>query len=125
LADGSQVVSFNRERRQLDQVFMDLINNPSADEDLRAQALFFAAQREQMDLAFLKQIYAKAESRDMKLQICHVITRMEDEEAGLDALIEIIRTEDDPEVRREAVFWISRYDNERAAEFLLEVINEE
>jgi HEAT repeat protein len=108
-----------------DQVFMDLINNPNADEDLRAQALFFAAQREQLDLAFLRQVYAKAESRDMKLQICHVITRMEDEEAGLDALIEIIRMEDDPEVKREAVFWISRYDSERAAEFLLEVINEE
>lgn len=44
---------------------------------------------------------------------------------GLDALIEIIRIEDDPEIRREAVFWVSRYDSERAAEFLLEVINKE
>ena len=108
-----------------DQVFMDLINNPAADEGLRTQALYFAARRDQLDLAFLKEIYAKAESRDMKLQICHVITRMDDEEASLDALIEIIRTEDDLEIKQEAVFWISRYDSERAAEFLLEVINEE
>jgi hypothetical protein len=61
----------------------------------------------------------------MKLQICHVITRMDDEEAALDALIEIIRMEDDPEIKQEAVFWVSRFDSDRAAEFLLEVINEE
>ncbi|MEN8005856.1 MAG: HEAT repeat domain-containing protein [Candidatus Krumholzibacteriota bacterium] len=108
-----------------DQIFIDLINNPRADEDLRTQALYFAAQREQLDLDFLKQIYAKAESRDMKQQICHVITRMDDEEAALDALIEIIRTEDDPEIKQEAVFWVSRFDSERAAEFLLDVINDE
>jgi len=108
-----------------DQVFMDFINNPQADEDLRARALFFAAQRGQLDLALLRQIYAKAESRDMKRQICHVITRMDDKEAGLDALIEIVRMENDPEIKQEAVFWISRFDSDRAAEFLLEVINEE
>ncbi len=108
-----------------DQVFMDLINNPNADEDLRTQALYFAAERGQLDVAFLRQIYTKAESRDMKQQVCHAITRMDDEEAALDALIEIIRLEDDPEIRQEAVFWVSRFDSERAAEFLLEVINEE
>jgi len=108
-----------------DQVFMDLINNPSADEELRAQAMFFAAQRGQLDLAFVRQVYAKTESQDMKRQICHVITRMDDEEAALDALIEIIRMEDDPEIKQEAVFWVSRFDSDRAAEFLLEVINEE
>jgi hypothetical protein len=108
-----------------DKVFLDLINNPQADEELRAQALYFAAQRGQLDVAFLRQIYAQAESRDMKQQICHAITRMDDEEAALDALIEIIRMEDDPEIKQEAVFWVSRFDSERAAEFLLEVINEE
>jgi HEAT repeat protein len=108
-----------------DQVFMDLINNPQADEDLRTQALFFAAERGQLDIGFLKQIYAKAESRDMKQQVCHAITRMDDEEAALDALIEIIRMEDDPKIKQEAVFWVSRFDSERAAEFLVEVINEE
>jgi len=108
-----------------DQVFMDLINNPSADEELRAQAMFFAAQRGQLDLAFVRQVYAKTESRDMKRQICHVITRMDNEEAALDALIEIIRMEEDPEIRQEAVFWVSRFDSDRAAEFLLEVINKE
>ena len=61
----------------------------------------------------------------MKLQVCHAITRMENDDAALDALIEIIRMEDDPDIKQEAVFWVSRFDSERAAEFLLEVINEE
>ena len=108
-----------------DQVFMDLINNPEADEELRTQALFFAAERGDLDMKFLRQVYAKAESRDMKLQVCHAITRMDDDDAALDALIEIIRMEDDPDIKQEAVFWVSRFDSERAAEFLLEVINEE
>jgi len=108
-----------------DQVFLDLINNPQADEELRTQALFFAAQRGDLDMDFLRQIYTKAESREMKQQVCHAITRMDDEEAALDALIEIIRMEDDPEIKQEAVFWVSRFDSDRAAEFLLEIINEE
>ena len=37
----------------------------------------------------------------------------------------ITRMEDDPEIKQEAVFWVSRFDSDRAAEFLLEVINEE
>jgi hypothetical protein len=107
------------------QVFMDLINNPQADEELRGQALYFAAERGALDVKFLKEVYTRASSRDMKLQVCHAVTRMDDEEAALDALIEIIRLEDDPEIKQEAVFWVSRFDSDRAAEFLLEVINEE
>ncbi len=108
-----------------DQVFMDLINNPQADEELRGQALYFAAERGALDVKFLKEVYSKADSKDMKLQVCHAITRMDDDEAALDALIEIIRMEDDPDIKQEAVFWVSRFDSDRAAEFLLEVINEE
>ena len=48
-------------------------------------------------------------SRDMKLQVCHAVTRIED----------------DPDIKQEAVFWVSRFGRDRAAEFLLEVINEE
>ena len=58
--------------------------------------MFFAARRGQLDLAFVR-------------KICHLIIRMED----------------DPEIKHEAVFWVSRFDSDRAAEFLLEVINEE
>jgi HEAT repeat protein len=108
-----------------DQVFTDLINNPQADDNLRAQALYFAAERGQLDIDFLRQVYTKAENKDMKLQVCHAITRMEDEEEALDALIEIIRIEEDPEIKQEAIFWVSRFDSDKAAEFLLEVINEE
>ena len=44
---------------------------------------------------------------------------------ALKMLIEISRSEEDPEIRRDAVFWIGQFDTDEAAEYLLEVINEE
>ena len=108
-----------------DQVFRDLINNPRADDDLRAQALYFAAERSELSLDFLLDIYHRADSRDLKLQVCHVMSRMDDEDAALDALITIARQEKDPEIRQNVMFWIGRFDNDKAAAYLVEVINQE
>lgn len=108
-----------------DQVYMDLINNPQANDEMRSQALFFAAQRGDLSLDFLRDVYRKADSTELKLQVCHAISRLETSDAGLDALIEIARAETDPEIRQNAMFWIGQYDNDKAAEFLLEIINQD
>lgn len=108
-----------------DQVFMDLIADTAADEGLRAQALFFAAQRGDLSFDFLRDAYRTTESRELKQQICHVLTQMDDKGAALETLIQIVRTETDPEIRRDAVFWIGQFDNPRAADFLLEIIDQE
>lgn len=34
----------------------------------------------------------------------------------------LVRTEQDPEIRQGAVFWLGRFDDPRAAEALLEII---
>jgi HEAT repeat protein len=49
---------------------------------------------------------------------------VEDQDAALEMLIDITRTETDPEIKRDAVFWIGQFDSERAANYLLDVINE-
>ncbi|MGD9546605.1 MAG: HEAT repeat domain-containing protein [Candidatus Krumholzibacteriia bacterium] len=108
-----------------DRVILDLIRNPAADDELRAQALFFASEREKVSLDMVRELYAGTDSRDLKQQICHVLTQMDDEEAALGLLIEIVGMEKDPEIKRDAVFWVSQFDDPRAAEFLLEIINEE
>ncbi len=54
-----------------------------------------------------------------------MISNMEEEDGSLDALIRIARTETDPEIRQNTIFWIGQYDDDEAAEFLLEVINQE
>ncbi len=103
-------------------VLMDLVNNPNADDEMRAQALFFAARQDKVSVGFLRDLYERAEGEDLKLQICHVLTQVDDEDAALDLLIEIARKEKSPELRQQAVFWVGRFDDERAAEFLMEVI---
>ena len=95
------------------------------DEEFQAMALHLCASRGELDLDTIRQLYQQARSRELKQQVCHVLTMHEDRDAALDLLIEIARGEDDPGVRRDAVFWVGQFDDERAAEFLLEIINEE
>ena len=103
---------------------MNLVNKPGADEEFKAMALHFATINGGVDLATLDQLYLNAKSRDLKQQICHVLTMAEDQDKALDLLIKITRTETDPTIKRDAVFWIGQFDSERAADYLLEVINE-
>jgi HEAT repeat protein len=51
------------------------------------------------------------------------ISQQEGSEA-LEALMEIARTEKDPELRNSAIFWIGQIDDPRVEDFLLEIINE-
>jgi hypothetical protein len=107
-----------------DQVFQELIANPEADDELRAQALWMAAQREDLSVDFLVNVYEKAEGQDLKMQVCHVLTQLGDDEEALDALIMIARNEDDPEIKQNAVFWVGQFDSPKAEDFLLEIINQ-
>jgi len=106
-------------------LYLGLINNPETDDELRAQALFFASRHGELSLDFLLGVYESAESQDLKQQVCHVISTQENSDEGLDAMISIARQETDPEIRQHVVFWIGQYDNDKAAEFLLEIINQE
>jgi tetratricopeptide (TPR) repeat protein len=94
------------------------------DEEFQAMVLHFAVQNGDVDLKALREMYKQAQSRDLKQQICHVLTMVEDQDAALEMLIDITRTETDPEIKRDAVFWIGQFDSERAANYLLDVINE-
>jgi HEAT repeat protein len=107
-----------------DDVFMDLISDPSADDEMRAQALHFAAERGNVDTKFVMEIYNNSSDSDLKTQCCWVLSDMGGDEA-LDTLIGIVRKESDPDVRQQAVFWIGQFETDAAADFLLELINEE
>ena len=97
----------------------------SQDEELRARALFMAGHQGHVEAATLKEIYDSTDSVDMKRQICHVLTTLDDREVAFETLLEIVRNEEDPEIRRDAVFWMGQFDDPRAADFLLEIINEQ
>lgn len=101
---------------------MAVAENQEADADLRAMALFNAGRQGTLDAARLRRIYETTDSRDLKLQICHVLSQMKDQPGALDLMLHIVRTEQDPEIRQGAVFWLGRFDDPRAAEALLEII---
>jgi len=107
------------------EALLKIARDPDLDDELRTQALFMAGVHGQVEAGTLKEIYRTTDSRDMKVQICHVLTQLDDSEAGFEALMEILETETDPEIRNEAVFWIGQFDDPRAADYLLKIINEE
>lgn len=104
---------------------MDMARDGELNEDMRAQALFMAGIHGHIEASELKEIYESADSADLKVQICHVLARLDDQAEAFDVMMEILENEEDPEVRGEAVFWIGQFDDPRAAEYLMKVINEE
>ena len=104
---------------------LTLAEDPDADEEVRAMALFNAGAHGQVDAARLRRIYESTGSREVKLQICHVLSQMDDQEDALDLMLHIVKNEDDPELRQGAVFWLGQFDDPRAADALLEIIGGE
>ena len=45
-----------------------------------------------------------------------------DDPAAVERLIEIARNETDPDLKKQAIFWLGQSNDPRAAEFLLELI---
>ena len=88
--------------------------------ELRKQALFWAGQGG-ADLAKLEGLYDSMPDREMKEQLIFAYAQRHEAEA-VERLIEIARTEEDAELRKRAIFWLGQTGDERAALFLLELI---
>jgi hypothetical protein len=86
-------------------------------------ALFAAARNGSLTPARLGQIYRDAETQDMKEQIMFALTQSEDP-AAFDVLLEIARTETDPELKQNAVFWVGHSDDPRAKALMLEILEQ-
>ena len=107
--------------------FIDIINDESEDIEVRQQALHAATMMDIVDVDFLRQIYDSDVDEDLKEQVFFALAQTGDPEA-LDLILDIARTEDDPELREHAVFMLGQFkgiDDEKIAEFLLQIINEE
>jgi hypothetical protein len=92
--------------------------------EVRKQALFWANEVG-LPVAQLRGLYRSAAERELREQIIWLISESEDDSsAALDALIEIARTDADPDMRGKAVFWIGESDDPRAEELLLEILGQ-
>jgi len=95
----------------------------SEDIELRKQALFWAGQRSSVNLDRLQGLYARLTDPEMKEQLIFLYAHRP-EEAAVDRLIEIARSEEDTELRKKAIFWLGQTRDERAIAFLLELVGD-
>jgi tetratricopeptide (TPR) repeat protein len=102
---------------------LGIFSDPNQDEEVRQMALFMAGQTGKVDMAVLGRMYDTADSREMKEQILFTMTQV-DSEAAFDKMLQIARTEQDPELRQHAVFWIGQSGDPRAQEVLLEILDQ-
>jgi len=92
------------------------------DMELRKQALFLAGQQKTLPLARLRELYEGAAGDELRQQVLFVISQRAQEPEAVDLLISIARTEQDPAVRKQAIFWLGQSKDPRAAAVLLELI---
>jgi len=100
-----------------------IFSDPKEDDEVRQMALFMAGQTGNVDAGVLSQMYDSAGNREMKEQILFTLTQI-DGEAAFDKMLQIARTEEDPELRQNAVFWIGQSGDPRAQEVLLEILEQ-
>ena len=90
---------------------------------IREMALFAAAQSGGITAAQFGQLYREADSKEEKEQVMFALTQSEDP-AAFDVLLEIARTETDPDLKQNAVFWVGQSDDPRAKALLLEILEQ-
>jgi HEAT repeat protein len=94
------------------------------DDEVREMALFMAGQTGNVDAAVLSRMYDQAgDNTEMKEHILFTLTQV-DSEAAFDKMLQIARSEEDPDLRQQAVFWIGQSGDPRAQEVLLEILEQ-
>jgi HEAT repeat protein len=102
---------------------MDIALNARENIELRKKALFWAGQGRSVDVADLVRLYDSMNDREMKEQLIFVYSQRR-EEAALDKLFQIGKTDPDRELRKKAIFWIGQSRSPRAAQYLQDLINQ-
>ncbi len=116
----------NMDNAKADKILMDMINQENLDEDLKTQALYSLGAHSKLSVQFLQDIYSKAgpESEDLKSQVWHLLSMHKDQDKALDVMLDFARNEKDLEVKQDMVFWLGQFDDPRAADFLVEILED-
>ncbi len=83
----------------------------------------------EVDLQRLAESYDQFEEPELRERIFYALylqARSDEDLApmAVDRMVELVRVETDPEVKKRAVYWLGRTGSERAAEFLMELLRE-
>jgi len=100
---------------------LDIANDPKESTELRKQALFYAGQGG-ASAEQLAALYDKTTDRDMKKQLVFVY-QQRGSGPTFEKLLDIARNEKDTDVRKDAIFWLSRSKDPRVAKLIEDLIN--
>lgn len=95
--------------------------DPQEDIEVRKTALFWAGQAG-LTPAQALDLYRSSTDTELREQAIFVLTQVADDGEAVEALMEIARTEENPELRQNAVFWLGQSDDPRVVEFLMELV---
>lgn len=102
---------------------LEVATRSNEDVEIRKKALFWAGESD-MPIGELLGLYDRLDELELKEQLIFVYSQRDDDPAAVDRLIDIARTEPDPELRKKAIFWLGEMDDPRVVDFLSELINQ-
>jgi HEAT repeat protein len=102
---------------------INLARNENASSDLRKNALFWAGQEGNVDAAELKAIYENTQDFELREHAIFVLSQFDRSEDATTVLIDIAKSEANPDLRDKALFWLGESNDPRAARFLADLIN--
>ncbi|HEU4828618.1 MAG TPA: HEAT repeat domain-containing protein, partial [Gemmatimonadales bacterium] len=94
------------------------------DMEVRKQALFFAGMAETSTEDLLDVYNSLPDDPELREHMLVVLGQRSSDPAAVTHLLEIARTEKDPELRKMAVFWLSQSDDPRATKLLEDMLEE-
>ena len=104
-----------------DKWLIDIARNTRENIELRKKALFWAGQGA-ASADQLIGLYSTMPDADMREQLIFVYSQRH-EKVMIDKLLEIAKTDRDPELRKKAIFWLGQSRDPRVQQFLLDLIN--
>ncbi|HUQ31024.1 MAG TPA: HEAT repeat domain-containing protein [Pyrinomonadaceae bacterium] len=104
----------------------DLVRNESEDEDVRrAAGHALGVSSDPASLNVLTGLYSSVANRELKRNLIHSISINSNQDAAVDFLIKLARTEADHEARKQALFWLGHKAGEKSLGVLKDVVEKE
>ncbi|MEJ2677624.1 MAG: HEAT repeat domain-containing protein [Gemmatimonadota bacterium] len=99
---------------------LGVATDTAAPMDVRKHAIFWASQAD-ASITAMSHLYDRVQNRELKEQLLFAFSQS-DNSAAVDKLIQVAKTEKDPDLRKRAIFWLGQSDDPRAAKVLADII---
>ncbi|HEX8920180.1 MAG TPA: HEAT repeat domain-containing protein [Pyrinomonadaceae bacterium] len=104
----------------------DLIRNENEDEDVRrAAGHALGVSSDPASLTLLMNLYETIANREIRRNLIHSISINQSQDAAIDFLIKLAKTERDGEARNQALFWLGHKAGEKSLGVIKDVVEKE